>query len=162
MITLRQVQPGDADALAAFYNGLSVRSKRTFRPLSETATVEACRDIVCDNLAGHKFDLVALKGDLIVGWSFVWDLAGQEPTFGLCVADAYQGQGVGSALMDRVMAAVRARGLARVHLTVVQDNLVAFRLYESRGFVRYGELAGSDGLPYYQMAVDLEEELQGP
>jgi hypothetical protein len=45
-----------------------------------------------------------------------------------------------------------------VHLTVVQDNLVAFRLYESRGFARYGELVGSDGLPYYQMAVDLGEE----
>jgi ribosomal protein S18 acetylase RimI-like enzyme len=153
------VRSGDADALVAFYNGLSARSKRLFRPLGEVTTLEACRGVVRDNLEGSKLDLVAPKGGVIVGWGFVWGLMEEEPTFGLCVADAHQRQGLGSVLIDRVLAAVRARGLTRVHLTVVQDNLVAFSLYESRGFVRYGELVGSDGLPYYQMALDLGEEL---
>jgi hypothetical protein len=38
-IVLRRLAPGDAEALAAFYNGLREASKRTFRPLGVTTTV---------------------------------------------------------------------------------------------------------------------------
>jgi ribosomal protein S18 acetylase RimI-like enzyme len=90
----------------------------------------------------------------IVGWSFIWDLQSDEPTFGLGVADACQGRGLGSELMDRVMEAARERALYKVYLTVVQDNQVAWRMYEQRGFVRYGEFVGGDGLNYFRMVAE--------
>ena len=156
MIVTRRVDAGDANALAAFYNGLSPRSIRTFRPLGKTTTLDVCQDIVQDNvLDAEKCDFVVVDEDRIIGWSFVWGVASEEPTLGLCVADTHQGRGLGSALLDRALAAARERGLVRVHLTVVQDNSIALRLYESRGFVRCGEFVGSDGLDYYRMRVQL-------
>ena len=156
-VSIRRLQAGDARALAEFYNGLSERSRTTFRPLGWTTTVEACAAILRGNLPGQdtKYDLVALDDEYIVGWSFIWDLDAGEPTLGLGIADAYQGQGLGATLMDQVMAAARRLGLSRVYLTVVQDNHVAWGLYERRGFVRYGEFVGEDGLAYYRMVATL-------
>ncbi len=172
-MVIRRLAPGDAEALVAFYNGLSEASKRTFRPLDVMTSVETCAGIVRANTTAvpTKYDLVAIDGALIVGWSFLWDLVpapidaqphgGREapaefaPTFGLAVADAYQGQGLGSALISRVMAWARGGAIPIVILTVVQDNVVARRLYERAGFVRTGEFVGEDGLPYYRMRARL-------
>jgi len=161
---IRRLQPGDAGALARFYNGLSEASRRTFRPLGWHTTEEACAEIGAANQAESKYDLVAVRniagqrsgaGGDISGWGFVWDLHSERPNFGLGIADAHQGQGLGGALMDRVLADVRTAGLERVYLIVVQDNHVAYGLYQRRGFVRYGEHVGEDGLAYYEMVNEL-------
>ncbi len=155
MIAMRQIEPGDAVALAEFYNGLSAASKRTFRPLGMTTAVAACEAVICDNQpeVGEKFDLVAMDGARVIGWSFLWGLRA-EPVFGLGVADVYHGQGVGGALMDRVLAEAHTRDIKHVVLTVVQDNEKAWRMYARRGFVRYGEFVEeADGLSYYRMAL---------
>jgi ribosomal protein S18 acetylase RimI-like enzyme len=157
---IRQLAPGDAGRLAEFYNGLSQRSRTTFRPLGWSTSVAACADIVGaqaiagpdQSAPGSKYDLVAWRDDRIAGWSFVWNLHSEEPFFGLGVADAYQGQGLGSALMDRVLAAVQGLGIRHLELTVVQDNHVAWQMYGRRGFARYGEfLDEKDGLAYFRM-----------
>ena len=160
---IRRLRPGDARALARFYNGLSEASRRTFRPLGWHTTEEACAEIGAANQAGIKYDLVAVPrlgpdaGRRIMGWGFVWDLHSDKPNFGLGIADAHQGQGLGGALMDRVLADVRRAGLERVYLIVVQDNRVAVGLYRRRGFVRYGERVGEDGLAYYEMVNEFAE-----
>jgi ribosomal protein S18 acetylase RimI-like enzyme len=171
-LIIRRLAPGDAVALAEFYNGLSERSRRTFRPLGWTTNVETCAEIVRDNLArgplagedqggpvpedepgdGGKYDLLALSGTQVVGWSFVWNLNSDEPVFGLGIADAYQGQGLGAALMDRVLGTAQSLGVRVLYLTVVQDNYVAWQMYERRGFRRTGEFVGEDGLAYFKMA----------
>lgn len=158
---IRRLRAEEASALARFYNGLSEGSRRTFRPLGWETDVDACEKIVQGNQAGAKYDLVAVLGSgcggqsEIVGWGFVWDLGSEEPNLGLGIADAYHGQGMGGALIDRVLGDVREMGLRQVYLIVVQDNHVARRLYEGRGFVRYGECVGEDGLAYYRMVVTL-------
>lgn len=155
---IRRLAPGDTNALLAFYNQLSAAAKRTFRPIGPVALPEVCAGIVADNIngAGTKYDLVAVADGRIIGWSFLWKLDTDEPVFGLAVADAYHGQGLGTALMTRVMQAARELRLPTVYLTVVTDNTVAWRLYEKQGFVKYGEFVGEDGLPYFKMkaAVD--------
>ncbi len=161
-VYFRRLAPGDAAALEAFYNGLSEASKRTFRPLGVTTTVETCAAIASANTGPHptKYDLVAVCSDAIVGWGFVWGLDGanpeSEPMLGLAVADVYHGRGVGTRLITEVMTWAHNAGLPRVLLTVVQDNAVAWRLYEKQGFVRYGEFVGDDGLPYYRMRAETE------
>ena len=154
-IQIRRLCAGDAPALVDFYNGLSASSIRTFRPLDIKATLPVCEAIVCNNQpdSATKYDLVAVADGRIVGWSFIWDWTGAEPMFGLSVADAYHGQGVGSALMDSVMRAAREQGLARVYLTVVRDNDKAWQMYQRRGFVKYGAFTGDDGLPYFRMVA---------
>jgi ribosomal protein S18 acetylase RimI-like enzyme len=160
VVAFRRLQPGDAKALLAFYNNLSAASKRTFAPLGQTTTIEVCQNIVDDNTSGTGagFSLVAVDGPGIVGWGFIYKLDINEPTLGLAVADHYHGQGIGSTLIGDVLHIARERGLCQVALTVVQDNDVAWRLYEKYGFVRYGECTGQDGLRYFRMRKEIKQE----
>ncbi len=58
---------------------------------------------------------------------------------GICVDKNYRGQGVGSALMERVLdIADNWLRLVRVELTVDFDNEIAIHLYEKYGFEREG------------------------
>ena len=138
----------------AFYNGLSQKSIRTFRPLGVKAELEKCRDVVLGNEAERqtRYDLVAVSGTRIVGWCFLWDLDTCKPSFGLGIADDWQGQGLGGMLMDCVMAAGDTWALKRIFLTAVKDNEVAWRMYAKRGFFQYGEYVDKvDGETYLQM-----------
>ena len=154
--SIRKILDTDAEALADFYNGLSEASKRTFRPLGVTTTAEACAKIIGENAPGieKKLDLVAVADNAIAGWGFLWNLGADSPTFGLGVADAYQGQGLGRALTDEVLRLAIERGIRRITLTVVQDNDKARLMYERRGFVRQEAFVGEDGLPYYYMTAE--------
>ena len=172
-ITIRQLQSGDAEALAAFHNGLSTAAKRTFRPLDETTTRDICADVAAgnagDNVAGDssnhptKYDLIALMDKGIIGWGFLWALGAEVrddgPVFGLAVADAYHGMGLGTRLTRAVIAWADRQNLSQVILTVVQDNVIAQHVYEQQGFVRYGRFVGEDGLDYYRMRRCRESEI---
>jgi ribosomal protein S18 acetylase RimI-like enzyme len=158
----RRLRIQDAEALAAFYNGLSHGSRTTFRPLGWDTRATVCKEIARANQLDEKYDLVACHGSQIVGWCFLWDLHGAEPMLGLGVADGYQGRGIGSRLLSRIMQVARQREFAHVFLTVVQTNQIAQRLYERHGFVRYGEFVDEhDGLAYYRMAATLQESTSG-
>jgi ribosomal protein S18 acetylase RimI-like enzyme len=52
----------------------------------------------------------------------------------LAVADDHRGRGIGAALVDRVVDAVRAAGAASIWLVTTNDNLDALRLYQRHGF----------------------------
>jgi ribosomal protein S18 acetylase RimI-like enzyme len=151
-ILIRQLAAEDASALASFYHGLSKESLRTFRPLGPATTADACIALARDNAAATKHDLVAIEGDEIVGWGFLWDLDKPEPMFGLAIADRCQGQGLGARLAGRVLAEAGRRGIPRIVLTVVKDNEPARRIYTRLGFTIYGEFRhDEDGLDYYRM-----------
>jgi len=154
--TIRPIVHGDAAALESVYNGLSAASKRTFHPLGDETTVTACEAIIGENApeTGTKFDVVAVSDGRIIGWCFLWNLSSDSPTFGLGVTDECQGKGVGSRLMDFVLTEAARRGIAKISLTVVQDNDRARRMYERRGFVRQEAFTGEDGLPYYFMTAE--------
>jgi len=172
--TICQLQSGDAEALAAFYNGLSTASRRTFRPLGETTTRDICAGVAADNAGGNvtgdggnhrtKYDLIALAGDRIIGWGFLWELDAEDPddgpVFGLAIADAYHGMRLGTRLTRAVIAWADAQNLPQVILTVVQDNVIAQHIYEQQGFVRYGSFVGEDGLGYYRMRRGSESEVK--
>jgi ribosomal protein S18 acetylase RimI-like enzyme len=156
-VLLERLQLSGTPALASFYNGLSAASKRTFRPLGETTTHEVCARLAAENTgaAPTQYDLVAVRDGAVIGWSFIWKLDEPEPVFGLAVADACHGTGLGTRLMTAVIDWAREQSLPRVELIVVTDNVVAQHLYAKQGFVRYDEFVGEDGLPYYRMRLDL-------
>ena len=153
---LHRMVARDAAALAAFYNGLTAATKRTFRPLGETATVRICAKVARENLADHKYDLLACDENAVIGWGFLWDLKSECPTLGLGIADGWQGQGLGRVFMEALLGEARQRALPHVTLTVVQDNARAIDLYARQGFVRRDEFVAEDGLAYYRMTLELE------
>jgi GNAT superfamily N-acetyltransferase len=154
---IRPLSSQNTPALMAFYNGLSRATIRTFRPLGDQASLEVCQRIVADNnlSPAPRFDLVACVGEEIFGWAFIEKLS-THPDLGIAVADSLQGQGIGTALLTRIVDWAREHSLPAIYLMVVQDNDRAIRLYERYGFVTYEEEFDEvDQLPYFHMVAHM-------
>lgn len=91
---------------------------------------------------GSEADLRAIYGQIGGRWrALLLRLLGNEVDNrrflldGLCVTRGARGQGVGTALLEAIVAEARARGYPAVRLDVVDTNWRAKALYERRGFV---------------------------
>ena len=56
---------------------------------------------------------------------------------GICVSHNHRGQGVGSALLDALVAEARFRGYGAIRLEVIDTNIRARALYERMGFAAW-------------------------
>ena len=70
----------------------------------------------------------------VLGYSVVWWVLDQAELANLAVDGDHHGRGIGSALLDRVIAHVEAQGVETLFLEVRMSNNKATRLYGSRGF----------------------------
>jgi GNAT superfamily N-acetyltransferase len=78
---------------------------------SAGATVHAVIAITDGGIVGH-----AMAADRVT------PLGGQTTDIGVVVADAWQGRGVGSALMRALITGARARGVTSLTMDVLPDN----------------------------------------
>jgi len=128
--SIRQIEKRENEVLSNFYNNLSVSSIRTFRPLGEKTNSKICEEIVTDNYSDKspRYDLVAVKDDVIIGWCFVCSLGKDDPSIGLGIADEYHGIGLGTEMMKALMNKCIELDLSIVYLTVVTDNPRAWKV----------------------------------
>jgi [ribosomal protein S18]-alanine N-acetyltransferase len=92
-----------------------------------------------------RYYQVAESDGKIVGYAGLLAAGGQADVLTIAVAAARWGQGIGSRLLDRLLAEARSRGATEVFLEVRADNSRAQRLYQWRGFTEVGIRRG-----YYQ------------
>ncbi|MCA9498194.1 MAG: GNAT family N-acetyltransferase [Nitrospira sp.] len=52
----------------------------------------------------------------------------------LAVVQEYRGQGVGQKLTERVIAALQQNGIQKCHLFVLNENTMAIRYWQNRGW----------------------------
>lgn len=88
----------------------------------------------CWGLLGHDHQLRA--------YAFCTLVAGELQLLNLCVAPECQGQGLGRALMQRLLTLARDELCTIFLLEVRRSNTVARRLYESLGFKTLGVRKG--------------------
>lgn len=74
----------------------------------------------------------------VVGYAVVWWVLEQGELANLAVSDRFRGNGVGSALLDRVLEEAAAAGVESLFLEVRTSNDGALALYRSRGFGQVG------------------------
>ncbi len=79
----------------------------------------------------------------VAGYGFVAD---DVPEIGMAVLAPYRGVGAGSRLLDACIVALREAGHRAASLSVEDGNIVARRLYETRGFRPVGRVGGSGTL----------------
>jgi GNAT superfamily N-acetyltransferase len=123
-ILVRQAGGGDLGGLRDFLAGLSAQT----RHLRFFAGVPASAGML-RIMAGQRPDadaLVATRNGLIIGHAMAVDTA--EPTgaaateIGVVVADAWQGQGVGSGLIRALAARAQDRGATTLLMEVMAEN----------------------------------------
>ena len=121
---IRRAQSSDLAALSDFFTGLSARtrSRRFFAPVTPTSAM--LRYLSGD--AANVDAVVAVARGGIVGHAMAADRAGSDgesiSEIGVVVADAWQGLGVGSALVRALIAGAQARGVTSLTMDVLPGN----------------------------------------
>lgn len=78
------------------------------------------------------------EGERIGGYVVALDAADEGEILNLAVAPAGRRRGLGRALVEQMLEALRARGVRHVYLEVRESNASARALYASRGFTEVG------------------------
>jgi len=143
--TIRPSGCADLAALGAFFAGLSLhtRVKRFFAPVSPGPAM--LRRL--GGTAGQADVLVAVRGGVIIGHAMAVDQAVDEAVdqavdqaspeaglitdIGVVVADAWQGRGVGAALMRALVGRAQARGVTGVSMDVLPSNRAVLAMITS-------------------------------
>lgn len=142
LIVIRPVQPGDLamlDALAHRLSALS-RCQRFQLELWQPLASQVDRLVRLD--CRHEAALVALApttgGPVAVGEARYMRVRGAaaEREFALAVADSMQGQGLGVALLRRLIADAERAGIERLYCDVRPDNQPMLRLAARLGIAR--------------------------
>ncbi len=128
---LRPWQEGDFALLAAAAPGLSERTLR----LRFWGAVPTLPDSYLRSTAQRwplAWDAVAaIDGDELVGWAEYGRYPDRPLTadVAVCVVDAEQGHGVGTALVELLVERARGAGLVSVHADIAPHNAAARRLW---------------------------------
>jgi GNAT superfamily N-acetyltransferase len=129
-VAIRQAGPEDLPALGDFFAGLSAHTRylRFFGPVTPGTTLLRTLCGAADNIDA----LVAIRGGVIVGHAMAVDRIephnpkgprGTRVTdIGVVVEDAWQGRGVGAALMRALVTGAQARGVTTLEMDVLDGN----------------------------------------
>lgn len=97
--------------------------------------------------------VIAIDGGFPVGAAWYRLFGGERPGYGfvdertpelaIAVVPSARGKGIGSQLLDTLLARAREAGYPSISLSVDRNNAGAIELYERHGFTRVGEDADS-------------------
>jgi acyl-CoA synthetase (NDP forming)/RimJ/RimL family protein N-acetyltransferase len=145
-VHLRPIRPSDADAIVRFHAGLSQRT-RYLRYFSAYPRIPE-RDLYRFTHVDHH-DRVAfvaeLNREIIAVGRYERRVDSDEAEVAFVVADAHQGRGIGSVLLEHLAAAAREVGIRRFMAVVLAENVAMIRVFRDAGFettrhVEYGEV----------------------
>lgn len=91
---------------------------------------------ILDN--GFAYYYVALVEGEVVGYGGIWVILDEAHVTNLAVSPAWQGKGIGKALLAHLIREAAGRGAGRMTLEVRVSNRRAQELYKKFGFVSCG------------------------
>lgn len=163
IVHLRPIRPSDADALLAFHQLLSDRTRylRYFGPYPRIPPRDLERFVTVDH---HKrVAFIALLGDEIIAVGRYEGLSDPgkpdapvtSAEVAFVVRDDHQGRGLGSILLEHLAAAARENGLDRFEAEVLVENHAMVRVFREAGYqVRR---AFAEGVLHLEFDIDPTE-----
>src|ERR1700728_3693912 len=139
VVRIRPVRPGDAPALARAYTNLGEQSRYrrffTAMPKLPETTLKAAVDV--DHVDHEALVAVPLRSTEIVGECLFIRLPDQPDTaeVGVTVVDAWQGRGLGSALLARLSDRAAEAGIEYFTAEVLAENRTMLALLSRLGQV---------------------------
>jgi GNAT superfamily N-acetyltransferase len=155
---IRRPRSSDCDGIREFLTGLSRRASylRFF-----SGAPPASRAMLRILAGGSpRTDVLVATGDgVIIGHAMAGDRTGPAGTLlteiGVVVADAYRGQGVGSALVRQLVAQARLRGAAALVMEVLAENRQVLTMISDHWPVASQERSGA----YITLSTRLQPEV---
>jgi len=138
-IFVRPIRPEDAGLLGGLFEALSPRSVylRFFTPLNQFPHSMLARFTQIDY--DREIALVALPAgnpeSRILGVArIIMEPNPRRAEFSIVVGDAWQGKGIGAALLERCLSIAQARGVELIWGTALAENTQMLRLARKLGF----------------------------
>jgi len=120
----------------------AVAREQKYLATTEGFSLEETERFVLELSAHDDVQLVALEGEMVVGWCDIrrsrTEGFAHGGTLGMGVAAGYRGQRIGKRLLAAALQAARDKGLERVQLDVFAANAAAIGLYQAAGFREEG------------------------
>jgi GNAT superfamily N-acetyltransferase len=122
-VTVRFVEPQDADALQAYFRSLTVRSRYN-------------RFLGGENDRFSVIALVTIDGveTIVAEARYGFEASTASFEFGLSIDDRWQGQGIGAALLGNLQCRAAALGAERLFGDTLRSNDVMIGLARKSGF----------------------------
>jgi acetyltransferase len=140
-VLVRPIKPEDEALATRFVDGLSAQSRyQRFLSLAAHLSPQLLNRFTHIDY-GREMALVALApegGEFIGVARYMPDADYTRAEFALAVADAWQGRGLGHALLEKLIACARAAGYAALDGLILHDNSDMLELVSQLGFVRTG------------------------
>ncbi|GGM57671.1 phosphinothricin acetyltransferase [Halarchaeum rubridurum] len=142
--TLRLARPDDAAAVRRIYAPYVEGTSITFE--TSPPSVAACRERIADTLPDYPW-LVCERDGEVVGYASAgpvraYDAFEWAVESSVYVAESAQGEGIGRALYEALLALLDEQGYAVVYGVVTLPNEASVALHESLGFEREATFAG--------------------
>jgi len=115
---------------------------------------EIIRDCVLVNYDCRIIEVVARESTEMVGYSICRHEEEGCHLLNLCVKPLFQGQGIGTFLLQNILDSLIDHGTTRIRLEVRKGNIAAIRLYEKMGFINVGIKNG-----YYYDSESIEDAI---
>lgn len=144
-VHVRPIHPSDAPALVTFHAKLSADTvyRRYFAAHPHLSAAEAEHFAVVDY--ARRFALVATEGEELIGVARYEQTERPEVAeVAFVVADAYQGRGIGSLLLEHLAGAARERGVRRFVADTLFGNGPMLGVFRDAGFEQATSV--SDGI----------------
>ena len=156
-VTVRAVQPDDADKLQAAIRAMSDESRysRFMGTLRELPP--ALLDQAIQPRAGREMQLVAVTGEgaeetIVAGARYSSESGSTECEFAVALTDAWQGRGLARRLLELLMQHARASGFTRMEGYILASNTRMLGLARRLGFVT---VASAEGPTVRKVRCDL-------
>src|SRR3954463_9727791 len=155
--TIRPIEPSDGDLVRTFYGELSERSRRLryFVPAAELSDEDLAYFTDVDHKR-HEAVVALDDGGRMIGVARYVRTPGDRESaeVAVVVVDDRQGEGIGTALLDRLTQRARENGIARYTALVSVDNDIVVNALERAGAERTG--TGDQG--EIEFAIDVPSE----
>ena len=131
---LRPITPDDSAALARMHEAQSPESVylRFFAPMPRLPQRDLDRFVNVDHR--DRVALIMLIGDDIIGVGRFDRLSDTDAEVAFNIADAHQGRGVGSILLEHLAAAARESGIQRFTAEVLPQNRSMLQVFQAAGY----------------------------
>jgi acyl-CoA synthetase (NDP forming)/GNAT superfamily N-acetyltransferase len=131
---LRPITPDDSAALARMHEAQSPESVylRFFAPLPRLPKRDLDRFVTVDH--HDRVALIMLIGDDIIGVGRFDRISDTDAEVAFNIADAHQGRGVGSILLEHLAAAARESGIQRFTAEVLPQNRSMLQVFQAAGY----------------------------